>query len=123
MKTYEYYFKNQSKYESLAIKNKLKATYLIRIQLLILSLLEHKYISLKDSKWNISIYDHESINSVESAIEDLLRWLKHACKLMNLDFDAPSIDIEYCNSSMQLLQSSRNIKIDFSLLKDGQMKM
>jgi len=117
LKTYEYYFKNQSKYESLAIKNKLKATYLIRIQLLILSLLEHKYISLKDSKWNISIYDHESINSVESAIEDLLRWLKHACKLMNLDFDAPSIDIEYCNSSMQLLQSSRNIKIDFSLLK------
>ena len=96
--------------------NTLLSTAIIRMQLLILELLENGSLSL-ERKWNFEIKTHDVSGFAELAIEDIFIWLKHIYNLHNIPFKKPSPTIKYIEKDMDFNSGNDTIKIDFSLYK------
>ena len=93
------------------------ATATIRFQTLILSLLEKGIINITDKVWNFNILSREVSGFAKLAIEDLLLWLKNLCKLKKIPYYNQKINISYCNSESEFVFNSKDINVDFSLLR------
>ena len=95
----------------------IKACAVIRIQILILSLLERGIIKLDDDIWKINILQREGLDVIDIAIEDLFIWLKNICILDNIKINKPKIDILKNKNNKNLEYKDGYINIDFSLMK------
>ncbi len=96
--------------------NTLLSTAIIRMQLLILELIENGSLSL-ERKWSFEIKTHDVSGFAELAIEDIFIWLKHIYNLHNIPFKKPSPTIKYIEKDMDFNSGNDTIKIDFSLYK------
>lgn len=66
---------------------------------------------------NFNILSREVSGFAKLAIEDLLLWLKNLCKLKKIPYYNPKINISYCNSESEFVFNSKDINVDFSLLR------
>ncbi len=96
--------------------NTLLSTAIIRMQLLILELIENGSLSL-ERKWSFEIKTHDVSGFAELAIEDIFIWLKHIYNLHNIPFKKPSPAIKYIEKDMDFNSGNDTIKINFSLYK------
>lgn len=97
------------------IINKLRATAIIRFQILLLVLLENGTLSLTDGQWKINILERDIGGFANLAIEDLFIWIENLCKLHKLTFNRPALVINSCHDSKLFLTTENYINIDFSL--------
>ena len=96
--------------------NTLLSTAIIRMQLLILELLENGSLSL-ERKWGFEIKTHDVSGFAKLAIEDIFIWLEHIYNLHNIPFKKPNPTIKYIEKDMDFSSGNDTIKIDFSLYK------
>ncbi len=96
----------------------LKATTIIRYQILLLELLKYDKISLDSSQWQFELFDNNENSKLllELAIQDLFIWFACILKLQNIPFKKPKVQIDLVNS-LEDFSHKPNIKIDFSLFK------
>ena len=92
------------------------ATAIIRIQLLILELLENGELTIGEH-WSFEILFHESIDFVEDAIEDIFIWLENLLSLQGIPFVKSKYKVRYLGNADEFSSSSEIVKIDFSILK------
>ncbi len=91
----------------------LVATAVMRLQIVLLELLESGDLSLAE-KWNIEIKCHDTKDFAELAIEDLSLWLANLLSLQNIEFEAIQYSIKHLKEQ-DAFSSSNTLKIDFSL--------
>ena len=96
--------------------NTLLSTAIIRMQLLILELLENGSLSL-ERKWSFEIKTHDLSGFAELAIEDIFIWLQHIYNLHNIPFKKLNPNIRYIEKDMDFSSRNETIKINFSLYK------
>lgn len=94
----------------------LRATAIIRFQILILSLLEKGKLHLDDKQWKISVVERDIKGFETLALEDLFLWIKNLAKLLKLDFKKPQIELKVYDEENSKFHKEY-INIDFSLLK------
>lgn len=92
----------------------LKATAIIRFQLLILELLENGQLNF-DKNWNLEILERDIKDFAQLAIDDILIWFENIFKLHKIKFNKPQISIQTTTSDE--FRSNESLKIDFSLAK------
>ncbi|MEA2018071.1 MAG: HAD-IIIA family hydrolase, partial [Campylobacterota bacterium] len=90
-----------------------KSTAVIRMQLLLLELLENDTLNFNDD-WIFEIREHDVKDFAEIAIEDTLLWLSHLMNLLELDIPKIKYHVTHLNSSSDF-SSNNSIKIDFSI--------
>ncbi len=95
----------------------IKACAVIRMQLLILSLLEKGIIKLDDDIWKINILQRDCFDVIDIAIEDLFIWLKNICILDGITINKPKMYILKSKDIKNFKYKSGYINIDFSLRK------
>ena len=110
LKDYKESFEKGVDFES----SNLKATAIIRFQLLILELLENGQLHF-DKNWNFEILERDTKNFAQLAIDDILIWFESIFKLHKIKFNKPQISIQ--NSTSNEFRSNESLKIDFSLVK------
>lgn len=93
-----------------------KATSIIRIQLVLLELLENGILSF-ESDWRLEVKLHDVEEFIELAIEDLFIWFQHIYKLQKVPFLRPHYSIQYIHKNKKHSSGNNTIKIDFSLMK------
>lgn len=100
------------------IKTKLLPTAIIRFQILLIELLTHNYLTLKED-WNFNILLHEDLpNFGELAINDLLIWINKLWQLRNKqELKKPNFNIKITNDIKQFQPTTKAINVDFSLIK------
>lgn len=102
------------------------ATAIIRIQLFLLSLLEHSIISLDDEEWRFCLrfdewdligqtLDQEN-NFFQLAAEDIFIWLEQLLLLQDKAFHRPNISLNFINFTDEFNLHKDKICVDFSLL-------
>lgn len=94
----------------------LKATAIIRFQILILELLENGLIHF-NSPWCFEVFEQDIKDFAQLAIDDLLIWFENIFKLHKIEFEIPQVEISNIASNKEFSLKSGIIKIDFSLLK------
>lgn len=94
--------------------NNLKATAIIRFQLLILELLEKGQLNF-DKDWNFEILERDIKDFARLAIDDILIWFENIFKLHKIKFNKPQISIQTTTSNE--FRSNESLKVDFSLAK------
>lgn len=92
------------------------ATAIIRMQILILELLENDSLSF-EHEWLFEIKEHDIHGFAELAIEDTFLWLHHISHLHGIDFKKPYYKVTNIALEENFSSSSEIIKIDFSLLQ------
>jgi ATP-dependent DNA helicase RecQ len=92
----------------------LKATAIIRFQLLILELLENGQLNF-DKDWNFEILERDIKDFAQLAIDDILIWFENIFKLHKIKFNKPQISIQTTTSNE--FRSNESLKVDFSLAK------
>ncbi|MFU0832442.1 MAG: hypothetical protein ACFWUC_05815 [Oscillospiraceae bacterium] len=102
------------------------ATAIIRIQLFLLSLLEHSILSLDDKEWKFCLrFDEWNLigqtlnqddNFFQLAAKDLFIWLEQLLLLQDKAFHKPNISLNFINSPDDFDLHQDKIYIDFSLL-------
>lgn len=92
---------------------KLMPTAIMRMQILLLDLLENGYLRLDEKHWNFEIKLHDVGEFAEIAIEDVFQWLDYIFKLQKVPFKRPTYSIKI----VKQFSSNETIKIDFSLFK------
>jgi len=92
----------------------LKATAIIRFQLLILELLENGQLNF-DKNWNFEILERDIKDFAQLAIDDILIWFENIFKLHKIKFNKPQIFIQTTTSNE--FRSNESLKVDFSLTK------
>ncbi len=100
------------------IKTKLLPTAIIRFQVLLIELLTHNYLSLKEN-WNFNIISNEDLGEFpELAIKDLLIWLDNLYQLKNKkSLEKPNFTVNITTNKSEFTPSTKTINIDFSLFK------
>lgn len=100
------------------IKTKLLPTAIIRFQVLLIELLNHKYLTL-DEDWKFNILAHEDLpDFAELAINDLLIWIDKLWQLKNKEeLKKPNFNITITNDKANFQPTTKAINIDFSLFK------
>lgn len=93
----------------------LKATAIIRFQILILSLLEKGKLCFEDSEWKFSVIERDIRGFEILAIKDLFLRIKNLSILLKLDFKEPKFYLKI-NDSLSSKIDENYINIDFSLL-------
>lgn len=111
--TLGHYKKAYSSYPDLTDKHYM-ATAVMRMQLLILELLENGIITF-DNDWNFEIKSEMS-GYAEIAIEDLFLWFHHLYKLQKITFVRPAYSFRYLEKEAFSI-STDVLKIDFSIFK------
>lgn len=111
--TIGHYKKAYSSYPDLTDKHYM-ATAVMRMQLLILELLENGIITF-DNDWNFEIKSEMS-GFAEIAIEDLFLWFHHLYKLQKITFVRPAYSVRYLEKEAFSI-STDVLKIDFSIFK------
>jgi ATP-dependent DNA helicase RecQ len=91
------------------------STAIIRVQLLILELLERKTLEF-DKDWNIELKQKDVKDFIDIAINDLFIWFDNIFKLLRLKFKEPKFNIEIINTDENFSLNNDAVKIDFSLL-------
>lgn len=91
------------------------STAIIRMQLLILELLERKTLDF-DEEWNIELKERDVKDFIDIAISDLFLWFNNIFKLLKLKFNEPKLNIKIVNEEEDFSHNSDVVKIDFSLL-------
>lgn len=99
------------------ILTRLRATAIIRFQILVLSLLEKEHIKLTDKKWIFNILERDIDDFESLAIEDLFLWIENLCRLNKVEFKRPKVLIKKCLEYGDFDFSGEVINIDFSLMK------
>lgn len=94
--------------------NTLISTAIIRMQLLILELLERKILKF-DSIWNIELKQRDVKDFIHTALNDLFIWFDNIFMLLNLKFKEQKINIKILSDN-ESFSDNNFIKIDFSLL-------
>ncbi len=92
------------------------ASAVMRIQLLILDLLENDSLSF-EREWLFEIKEHDVKGFAEIAIEDTLLWLHHILNLHGIDLIRPSCKVSHLRAEDNFSDAANTIKIDFSLLQ------
>ena len=92
----------------------LRATAIIRFQLLILELLENGQLNF-DKDWNFEILERDIKDFAQLAIDDIFIWFQNIFKLHKIRFNKPKINIKTTTNNE--FKSNDSIKIDFSLNK------
>lgn len=92
----------------------LKATAIIRFQLLLLELLENGQLNF-DKDWNFQILERDIKDFAQLAIDDILIWFENIFKLHKIKFNRPQISIQTTASNK--FKSNESLNIDFSLFK------
>ncbi|GAB6283437.1 MAG: hypothetical protein STSR0008_22040 [Ignavibacterium sp.] len=92
------------------------ATAIMRVQILILSLLENGKLDFHND-WKIEVLERDVKNFADKAIEDLFLWFEHIYKLQKVSFTKPKYFIRSIKSTDEYSNDSQIIKVDFSLLK------
>ncbi|MEQ9423783.1 MAG: RecQ family ATP-dependent DNA helicase [Cyclobacteriaceae bacterium] len=110
LKDYKTAFENRVDFKS----PNLKATAIIRFQLLILELLENGQLSF-DKSWNFEILERDIKDFALLAIDDILIWFENIFKLHKIKFNKPQFSIQTTTSNE--FRSNDSLKIDFSLAK------
>ena len=95
----------------------IKACGVIRMQILILSLLEKGVLRLDDDIWRINILQRDCFDVIEIAIEDLFIWMKNICILDGITVDKPKLHILKEENEKKFRYKNGYINIDFSLKK------
>lgn len=91
------------------------ATAIIRLQILILELLERGMLhATKD--WNFELYSPEINDFADLAIQDLFNWMEPIYQLHKVKWSKPNYSITQLNTP-DFSNSPDTIKVDFSLLK------
>ena len=85
---YGYLDINQKQYDV-----QIKLTSIIRLQVLILELLDRGVLSLDNKIWDFNVYGKNISDSFELAIKDLELWIGHIAALFNLSINLPHINI------------------------------
>lgn len=100
------------------METKLLPTAIIRFQILLIELLTHNYLTLKED-WNFNILLHEDLPKFgELAINDLLIWIDKLWQLKNKqELKKPNFNIKITNDIKQFQPTTRAINVDFSLIK------
>lgn len=111
---YEHGYHKLGKQDS-RVSKAIRATAVIRFQLLILELLSRGKIRLDDKVWKLNILERDIGDFSELALQDLFLWFKHLTKLLKFPFHAPRLEIkrfqgDYCEDIKGF------INIDFSIL-------
>jgi len=88
----------------------------MRMQLLILELLENDSLSF-EREWSFEIKEHDVTGFAEIAIEDTLLWLHHILNLHGIDLIRPRYNVSHLKAEDNFSDVSNTIKIDFSLLQ------
>jgi ATP-dependent DNA helicase RecQ len=92
------------------------ATAIMRMQLLILELLENDSLSFED-EWLFEIKEHDIHGFTELAIEDTFLWLHHILRLHGINFKKPFYKVTIIALKEDFSSSPGIIKVDFSLLQ------
>ncbi len=92
----------------------LKATAIVRFQLLILELLEYGHLQFEKA-WQLEIIERDVRNFAQLAIDDIFIWFENIFKLHKIKFIQPNVSIQNITGSEFSNQNS--VKIDFSLAK------
>jgi len=92
------------------------ATAIMRMQLLILELLENDSLSF-EHKWLFEIKEQDIHGFTELAIEDTFLWLHHILRLHGINFKKPYYKVTNISLEEDFSSSSGIIKVDFSLLQ------
>lgn len=110
IKEYGLIFQNDNYFEPFT--DHLKFDVVMRFQILIITMLQKRMISLSDARWEIRLIcgfpDADRLLRV--AIEDVFLWLYHLCRLSKLDYKKPSIIINE-------KRMKKPIKVDMDILK------
>jgi len=93
-----------------------KATAIIRIQLLILELLEFGILNFT-ATWKLELIERDTKDFAHLAIEDLFLWLSNIFRLQKIRFTPPEVEIVKIGSKEEFSASNTIVKIDFSILK------
>jgi len=105
---YQSSFQNGVDYKS----PKIKATAIIRFQLLLLELLENGQLNF-DQDWNFQIVERDIKGFAQLAIDDILIWFENIFRLHKIKFVKPRYSIRITSSDD--FKSDESLKIDFSL--------
>jgi ATP-dependent DNA helicase RecQ len=91
----------------------IKATAIIRFQLLILELLENGLLHF-DTPWQFEVIERDVQNFARLAIDDIQIWFEELFKLHKLNYDKPKISIIKVRQK-EKFSPECPIKVDFSL--------
>jgi len=106
-------------YKQSVLKNRdysapnLVATAIMRLQIVLLELLESGDLTLTDH-WNFEIKCRDTKDFAEFAIEDISLWLSNLLSLQNIEFAPIKYSIKYLDEK-DAFSSKNTLKIDFSL--------
>lgn len=108
----------ENKISDIEFETKLRPTAIIRLQLLLIELLTHNYLTL-DESWSLNILLNEDLGNVpELAINDLLIWIDRLWQLKyKSKIKKPEFIINITNNKSDFKPSTKAINIDFSLFK------
>ena len=93
-----------------------KVTAIIRLQILILELLEKGLLSFS-KEWKFELHSHDIMEFADLAIRDIFHWFEPIFQLQKIRWQEPDFAIVPIDSINRFSSSSDTIKIDFSLLK------
>lgn len=94
-------------------KKEVKLVAAMRMQMLLIELLMRGYLIIGQRQWEFNIIKGENIEFEQTAISDLLIWIRQLARLMKLRFSMPKIVITY----KERVDNKFAININFSILK------
>ncbi len=99
------------------IETQVQLSSIVRIQILILELLDRGVLSLEDRTWRLNIRAHDAESFLEIAIIDLEKWLGNIAALLDIKIEFPEIQIKVFDNANDLPIDQEQINIDFDIFK------
>lgn len=102
----------------------IKLTSIIRLQVLILELLDRGVISFQSRYWDFNVFTKDTSLLLELALKDLELWIANIAALFNMRINMPHININVFEDEamLPLRQNNINIKIDIFKRWDDSIK-
>lgn len=102
----------------------IKLTSIIRLQVLILELLDRGVISFQSRYWDFNVFTKDTSILLELALKDLELWIANIAALFNMRINMPHININVFEDEamLPLRQNNINIKIDIFKRWDDSIK-
>ncbi|WP_017754968.1 RecQ family ATP-dependent DNA helicase [Calidifontibacillus oryziterrae] len=108
----DYLHINQKDYEV-----QIKLTLIIRLQVLLLELLDRGVLTFDSTHWNFNVTGIENKNALKLAISDLELWLGHIGALFNINISMPHIKITVYENESQYPHGNNQINIMINIFK------
>jgi len=94
----------------------IKLTAIVRLQVLILELLDRGVIALDDRNWKFNVTGVD-VKTLELALKDLEKWIGHISALFNTTINLPNINIMVYDEQSQLPTNNNDINININIFK------